>query len=311
MDRSGDAIPEALGAVRPGPGDVVGVAEMTGQMASVAKIPAPTVWILPSEEPNAFATGFTPYDSAVTLTTGLLENLDGRELRAVVAHEIGHIVNGDVAEGTAMVERAALNLDITIGLTVGAELATLITSTLLDDWLVFGAGAIVNAAARKRANSRVIRFSREREFAADQVAVQMGFGPWLASGLRRVEQVPVSETHRLPQWTRILLAYDSSQNSTHPSTPSRLRAIPVVDPNYFSGRSCSTCRAPLGAEAGACPECGSEQHVVECRCGTAASVDDRYCCECGELLVHTTCRVCGHAVSENDPFCTNCGLPLP
>merc|ERR1712187_7943 len=60
----------------------------------------PRVFVVPTQEPNAFSAGLTPDDSAVAVTEGLLNaNLSSDELDAVLAHEIGHIYNGDCASG--------------------------------------------------------------------------------------------------------------------------------------------------------------------------------------------------------------------
>lgn len=68
--------------------------------------PAPTVYIIPTQEPNAFAAG-TGTRRVVALTTGLLDLLDPREVQAVVAHEIGHIKNDDVSRALQMASMLA------------------------------------------------------------------------------------------------------------------------------------------------------------------------------------------------------------
>jgi len=59
-------------------------------------IPTPNIYIIEDESMNAFATGFSPTDSAVAITTGLLKKLDKNELEAVMAHEFGHILHRDI-----------------------------------------------------------------------------------------------------------------------------------------------------------------------------------------------------------------------
>merc|ERR1712066_1003022 len=77
--------------------------DLEGRVAALsarAGLPAgcPRVFVVPTEEPNAFAAGLTPVDSVVAVTEGLLNaNLSSDELDAVLAHEIGHIFNGDSA----------------------------------------------------------------------------------------------------------------------------------------------------------------------------------------------------------------------
>lgn len=65
------------------------------EVAHDAKIPIPRVYIMPSETPNAFATGRNPKHSAVACTQGILSLLSKEELKGVIAHEISHIKNRD------------------------------------------------------------------------------------------------------------------------------------------------------------------------------------------------------------------------
>jgi len=67
---------------------------MVGHLAREAEIPAPKVYIVPSEVPNAFATGRSPKHGAVAVTQGL-KALNSEEIEAVIAHEIAHIKNRD------------------------------------------------------------------------------------------------------------------------------------------------------------------------------------------------------------------------
>ena len=66
------------------------------EMAIAGGIPRPRIWIVPDEDPNAFATGRDPATAHVAVTAGLLTQLDRDELQAVVAHELGHVKNLDV-----------------------------------------------------------------------------------------------------------------------------------------------------------------------------------------------------------------------
>ncbi len=69
---------------------------VTQEMALAAGIPMPRLYVIPDPTLNAFATGRSPHRASVAVTQGLLERLSRDELQAVVAHEIGHIRNGDI-----------------------------------------------------------------------------------------------------------------------------------------------------------------------------------------------------------------------
>jgi heat shock protein HtpX len=66
------------------------------EMAIAGGIPRPRIWIVPDEDPNAFATGRDVNNAHIAVTAGLLERLDRDELQAVIAHELGHVKNLDV-----------------------------------------------------------------------------------------------------------------------------------------------------------------------------------------------------------------------
>ena len=68
---------------------------MVSQLAENANLPMPKVYEIPNDQPNAFATGRNPENSAVAATTGLLSRLTQEEIAAVMAHELAHIKNRD------------------------------------------------------------------------------------------------------------------------------------------------------------------------------------------------------------------------
>ncbi len=70
--------------------------ETTAQLAAEAGIKMPEVGVFPSQTANAFATGWNRNDALVAVSTGLLQRFSPNEVKAVLAHEIGHVANGDM-----------------------------------------------------------------------------------------------------------------------------------------------------------------------------------------------------------------------
>ena len=82
------------------PGELPRYESMVRDLAGRAGIPMPSLHVIDRPEPNAFATGRSPNHAAVAVTTGILDVMDDRQLRGVLAHEISHITNRDMLVGT-------------------------------------------------------------------------------------------------------------------------------------------------------------------------------------------------------------------
>ncbi len=153
----------------------------------------PKLYLVDDPAPNAFATGLSLEDSHVAVTTGLVERLPRYELRAVLAHEVAHIVNDDIRAVTVAVATAglvALLADVVIRATIyggrrrsggrndgGAQAVLMIVG--------FVAVLLAPLAAQ------LIRFavSRQREYLADATAAQMLRDPQsMVDALRRLEE---------------------------------------------------------------------------------------------------------------------------
>ncbi len=73
-----------------------GLHRMVAEVATLAGLPKPKVYLIQNDAPNAFATGRNPEHAAVAVTTGIMRILSDRELRAVMGHELGHVKNRDI-----------------------------------------------------------------------------------------------------------------------------------------------------------------------------------------------------------------------
>src|ERR687894_1186069 len=73
-----------------------GLYQMVRELCTRADLPMPSLYVIPQEQPNAFATGRNPKNSAVAVTEGITKLLSEDELRGVIAHELAHIQNRDI-----------------------------------------------------------------------------------------------------------------------------------------------------------------------------------------------------------------------
>src|SRR5918999_3839958 len=90
----------ALGAARAkvvSPEEAPELHAMVDRLCAMSDLPKPRVAVIPTDVPNAFATGRSPKHSAVAVTRGLWERLEPREIEGVLAHELSHVGNRDVA----------------------------------------------------------------------------------------------------------------------------------------------------------------------------------------------------------------------
>lgn len=159
---------------------------MVAELSSMAGLPMPRVYISPSPQPNAFATGRNPANSAIAVTEGLLTQCPPDEVRAVLAHEMAHVRNRDILIGSVA---AAIATAISM-LANMAMFAGIFGGSDDDDGP--GAGAVLFMAiiAPVAAGLLQMAVSRSREFEADRYGAQLSGDPLaLASALRRLENM--------------------------------------------------------------------------------------------------------------------------
>jgi heat shock protein HtpX len=159
---------------------------MVRRLASQAGLPMPRVYVIPSESPNAFATGRNPNHAAVAATEGILHILSSEELEGVMAHELAHVQNRDILVGT-------------IAATFAGAIAML--GNMLQWGAILGAGRDEDEdGAGGMAGSLVMAFiapmaamliqmavSRSREYLADETGARICGRPLaLANALRKL-----------------------------------------------------------------------------------------------------------------------------
>jgi heat shock protein HtpX len=209
---------------------------MVRELAGKAGIPMPSLHLIPSEQPNAFATGRNPKHAAVAVTEGLLRSMPREQVRGVLAHELAHIANRDV-------------LVQTIAAMIGAAIAAI--ANILQFSMLFGGdddesplgfvGAIAAIIfAPMAAMVLQLAVSRQREYLADASAARyIGEGEPLARALetlkRGTEAIPM---HVNPATEALYIANPlsafrgqgmSALFSTHPPMEERIRRLRALD----------------------------------------------------------------------------------
>jgi heat shock protein HtpX len=201
---------------------------LVAELAARANLPMPRVYVLDEAQPNAFATGRNPQNSAVAVTSGLMQFLSRDELAGVIAHELAHIKNRD-----------------TLTMTVSATIAGAI-STIAQFGFFFGGrgddrphpvmGIAMMILAPLAAMIIQMAISRSREYDADRIGAEVAGNPLsLASALSKIEQaalqIPNPEAERHPATAPLFIINPLSgigmDNlfSTHPSTENRVAAL--------------------------------------------------------------------------------------
>lgn len=204
------------------------------EMAVAAGLPVPPVYILPAKAINAFAAGMSKDNAAITVTTGSLNQLKRDELQGVIAHEFGHIYNGDMKISMRL---AAMIMGFFCVLWLGLRLLQVAgiqrggrekgaNPVALAALILMVAGSITWLAG----NILKCSVSREREYLADACAVQFTRNPdGIANALRRIAY---ESTHQMPSDGIAIshMYFDdesafSSLFATHPPLEKRIAAI--------------------------------------------------------------------------------------
>lgn len=206
--------------------------QMVRQLAENAQLPMPRVYVIDEPQPNAFATGRNPEHAAVAATVGIMQILDERELRGVMAHELAHVKNRDT-------------LTSTISATVAGAIAS-----IAQFGMMFGGGRndqgernmnpivglLVMLLAPLAASLIQMAISRAREFEADKAGAEISRDPRaLASALQKIHhyahQVTNQTAEAHPETAQMMIINPLSGVSfdrlfsTHPSTEERVSRL--------------------------------------------------------------------------------------
>ena len=201
------------------------------ELTARAGLPMPRLYVIPQDQPNAFATGRNPKHSAVAVTRGILNLLSEDELRGVLAHELTHIRNRDIliqsvasAIGAAITYVAYMLLwfgnDDNSPLALVGQLATFLLAPI--------AASVIQLA-----------ISRQREYAADAGGAEICGNPEsLASALLRLEQGATAKPMQVNQAAEPLYIVKpfSSKGiaglfSTHPPIEERVKRLRQMRPS--------------------------------------------------------------------------------
>lgn len=159
---------------------------MVQEIASSAGLPMPRVYMIPSNSPNAFATGRNPQNAVVAVTQGILDLLDENELRGVLAHELAHVRNRDMLVGSIAATLAGAVSMLAFMARWGAILGGFGGRDDRDGGIVgLLAAAIVAPIAAMLIQMAV---SRSREYGADETGARIAGSPYgLANALAKLE----------------------------------------------------------------------------------------------------------------------------
>ena len=162
--------------------------DTVAELAREADIGMPTVGIFPSQAANAFATGWNRNDALVAVSAGLLQRFRREEVRAVMAHEIGHVANGDMVT-LSLIQGVVNTFVMFFARIIGHTIDRVVFKTEQGYGLGYYAVTIVaELVLGFLASMIVFWFSRWREFRADAAGARLTTSSAMAGALRSLQQ---------------------------------------------------------------------------------------------------------------------------
>jgi heat shock protein HtpX len=204
---------------------------MVRELSTRAGLPMPRLYMIPNDQPNAFATGRNPKHAAVAVTRGITKLLSEDELRGVLAHELTHVRNRDI-----LIQSVASAIGMAI---------TYVAYMLMwfgdDDNSPLGLIASLGLVILAPISASIIQLaiSRQREYAADAGGAELCGNPEsLASALLRLEQGAAAMPMQVNQAAEPLYIVRPFKGggiaglfSTHPPIEERVRRLRQMRPS--------------------------------------------------------------------------------
>jgi heat shock protein HtpX len=194
-------------------------------IADKLQITMPEVWIYESPDPNAFATGPTRNNSMVAVSTGLINNLSEGEVRAVVAHEMGHVYNGDMFTTTIL-----QGLMYTFVYLISSFISRHIAER--NAALGFASYFFLQIVLSILAMIPISWWSRKREFSADRFAANTVGSQYMISALQGIDRWVQRAQFEYSSQDALATMKISGQSrsfmqlfSTHPPIEDRIEAL--------------------------------------------------------------------------------------
>ncbi len=205
------------------------------RLAAKANIPVPKIYLIPTDSPNAFATGRNPDHASVAVTRGILEICDDQEIEGVLAHELGHVKNRDILT-SAVVATIAGAITLIARMVYWGELFGGFGGGGRDDDRRGGAlsALAMMIVAPLAATLIQLAISRSREYEADATGANITGNPQgLARALAKIDQwskrVPMQVS---PSMAHMFICQPlttgeifSSLFSTHPPIRKRIERL--------------------------------------------------------------------------------------